>query len=323
MLSLKYRNCNDAFPVTMMYLREKGVSLPSRAGTVLEYPEPVSIMYSNPMERVLFSPERNINPFLHFFEPLWILAGQNDVAFMSNLVKRFEEYSDDGVTYAAAYGHRLRHPSDQIAKAIARLKKNPDDRQVVLQIRRPDDLWYTGKDTACNTSIMLKIRDGKLNCHVQNRSNDAIWGGPAGGANYPQFTVLQEYIAGHVGCGIGVYHQTTDSMHVYTDNPQWCKLKDLSVSVYDPYEVGMVKPRSMMEEPNLFDIDLFDFFLRGKRSEFESAYFNEVVAPMWVSFVSWKENKTGDEQALYVKAEDWQMVTVNWIKRNGRNGSLF
>jgi thymidylate synthase len=316
MLSLKYRNCNDAFPVTMMYLREKGVALSSRNGSVIEYPEPVSVMYSNPTERVLFSPERNINPFLHFFEPLWILAGQNDVAFMSNLVGQFSEYSDDGVTYAAAYGHRLRYPVDQLVEAIARLKKNPDDRRVVLQIRRPDDIYYTGKDAACNLAIALKIRNGKLNIHVFNRSNDAIWGGPAGGANYPQFTVIQEYIAGHIGCEIGSYHQTTDSMHVYVDNPQWSKLKDLPVSVYDPYEVGDVKAYPMMKEPDLFDSDLFDFFLRGKRSGFESVYFNEVVTPMWDSFTCWKEKaNNGTHLASQIQASDWREAVHAWINR--------
>lgn len=323
MLSLKYRNCNDAFPVTMMYLREQGVALPSRNGPVLEYPEPVSIMYSDPTERVLFSPERNINPFLHFFEPLWILAGQNDVAFMKRLVDKFDSYSDNGVTYAAAYGDRMRNSDDQIAEAIARLKKNPDDRRVVLQIRRPNDMFYDGKDTACNLCVALKIRNGKLNAHVFNRSNDAVWGGPAGGANYPQFTVLLEYIAGHVGCEVGVYHQTTDSMHVYTENPQWEKLKNLDIAVYDPYAVGAVTPHPMMDQPDLFDIDLFDFFLRDKRSDFESRYFNNVVAPMWVSFTAWKDSKSGEDQALRVKATDWQMATVNWIRRNGKNRDLF
>ena len=314
MLALTYTNCNEAFPVTMMMLRDQGVKYSSRNGDVLEYPEPVSIMYTRPQERVLFCSKRNINPFLHFFEPLWILQGRNDVAFLASIVSRFKEYSDDGETFAAAYGHRLRYPVDQIERAIRRFKKDPDDRRVVLQIRTPEDIAYNGKDAACNVSIALKIRKGKLNLHVFNRSNDAIWGGPAGGANYPQFTMLQEYIAGHVGVGIGTYHQTTDNMHVYVDNPQWPKLKNLSLVCDDPYADGTVRPYPMMLQPELFDIDLYEFF-HDKRKGFRSVFFNDVVVPMYETFRAYKEGENAMEIAYEIGDSVWQHAVMRWVMR--------
>lgn len=314
MLALTYNNCNDAFPVTMMLLREQGVLRPSRNGDMLEYPEPVSVKYLNPKERVLFCPKRNINPFLHFFEPLWILQGRNDVDFLASIVSRFKEYSDDGETFAAAYGHRLRYPIDQIERAIRRFKKDPDDRRVVLQIRTPEDIAYYGKDAACNVSIALKIRDGKLNLHVFNRSNDAIWGGPAGGANYPQFTMLQEYIAGHIGVKVGTYHQTTDSMHVYVDNPQWKTLKNVDLVSEDPYQYDDVKPYPMMLQPELFDIDLYEFF-HDKRKGFRSVFFNDVVVPMYETFKAYKDNENALEIANEVGAADWRIAVQNWLQR--------
>lgn len=317
MLSIKARNVNEAFPVGILHLRERGVALPSRNGPVLEYPEPVSVMYERPTERVLFDKNRAINPFLHFFEPLWILAGQCDVKFLSNIVKRFEDYSDNGMTFYGAYGERMHA---QIPEAVDLLRANHDDRRVVLMIRRPDDMWYDGKDQPCNLSVALKIRDNKLNIHVFNRSNDFIWG--LTGANMPQFSTLQEYLAGLIGVEVGVYHQTTDSMHVYTENPQWDKLKGTSLVYDDPYDGEVTHyPLFAGEEidpacpfDNAFNCDLHDFFRYGKRDGFESLYFRDVVQPMWETFIAHKMNKDGLKHVSGVKATDWKLVTRQWLE---------
>ncbi len=315
METITARNVNDAYPVGLMYLREKGVELSSRNGPVIEYPDPVSIKYLEPTERVLFDQFRKINPFLHFFEPLWILAGQEDVAFLAKIVSRFLDYSDNGITVHGAYGHRLMYPNDQIHKAIQLLKNDPDDRRVVLQIRHPKDMWYTGKDSPCNIAVACKIRNGKLNIHVFNRSNDYIWG--MLGANHPQFSTLLEYMAGQIGCGVGHYHQTTDSMHVYTElNDKWNECKFTSIFVNDPYEQGMVKPYPMFEGvENVadFDKDLFSFFEDGERVNFITPYFNDVVKPMWAAFIDHKNHKDGLKHVLNIAAQDWQLVTKRWL----------
>lgn len=282
------------------------------------------ITYTRPMERVLFCPVRRINPFLHFFEPLWILAGRNDVEFMKNLVGRFAEYSDDGKTFNAAYGHRLRYPNDQIEQAILRLKKNPDDRQVVLQIRHPDDMWYFGKDTACNISIALKIRDGRLNIHVFNRSNDAIWGGPAGGANFPQFTTLQEYLAGSIGCMVGWYHHTTDSMHAYVDTPDWKRVSERHLGIVNLYSTTISPFRLFTGGATkaAFDHDLQSFFTNpNSEQSYTTDYFKKVVAPMWETFKRYRDGQ-GDESYVPVAAEDWGFAVRNWLKPKSNRAAL-
>jgi hypothetical protein len=316
MESITARNVNDAFPIGLMFLRESGVPRDSRNGPVIEMVDPVSIKYLEPTERVLFDSTRAINPFLHFFEPFWVLAGQNDVAFLANIVKQYNEYTDDGKTLAGAYGHRMMYPDDQIREAINILKRDPDSRRVVLQIRVPEDMWYNGKDVPCNTAVACKIRDGMLNIHVFNRSNDYIWG--MTGANMPQFSVLQEYIAGKIGCGVGTYHQTTDSMHVYTElNTKWEECKWTSVLVVDPYDQGEVKPYEMfagVKDPDHFDEDLFGFFEDGQEGLFRTPFFRDVFSPMWETFKAHKKDKTGLQYVDGVLASDWRKVTKRWLK---------
>jgi thymidylate synthase len=313
-----YENCNDAWPQTVRMLQRSGVMETSRNGRVLRAPAPVTISYSQPTQRVLFCSKRNINPYLHFFEPLWILAGRRDVDFLANIVSRFRNYSDDGKNFNAAYGFRLRAGVDQIHAAIKRLKRNPQDRQVVLQIRHPDDILYEGKDTACNLCAALDIRDGKLNIHVFNRSNDVVWGGPAGGANFPQFTMLLEYLAGHIGVGVGLYHHTTNNMHAYVDTPDWERVQDVPY-IANPYPILGIRPHPLFEtgvDPADFDDDLFNFFSRGNCVDSHTLFFREVVAPMWESFLRYRQ---GSRQCYVpVAAQDWDLAQKSWLQRKNK-----
>jgi hypothetical protein len=108
------RNVNDALGTGLALFDEstnvkRQQCRPNAAGnTTLEHDGLVVTHYSHPCERVLFSPRRNANPFFHFFEALWILAGSNDVQWLSHFNKRMAEFSDNGRTFHGAYGYRLR-----------------------------------------------------------------------------------------------------------------------------------------------------------------------------------------------------------------------
>ena len=60
-----------------------------------------------------------------------------------------------------------------------------DDNNIFAKILR--------EEIPCNTAIYFKVREGKLNMTVSNRSNDVIWG--TFGANVVHMSILQEYVA--------------------------------------------------------------------------------------------------------------------------------
>lgn len=333
MKTIKAVNVNDAYYVGILMLKEQGKLQKSQHGDTLEMPEPVSVMYCNPRQRVLFDSVRDANPFLHFFEALWIIRGRDDEAFLRYLVPNMSKYSDDGVSFYGAYGFRMQNTDlqqslgNQLEEAVRRLQENPDDRQVVLQIRYPDDMWYKGKDQPCNLAVALKVRDGALNMHVLNRSNDFIWG--LTGANVVQFSTLLEYLAGRIGVEVGVYHQTTDSMHVYV-NEQWEKVSESNNFTPDAYLCGDVRPYPMMQG----DLDdwhddleiFFQVFDSGVRSwpRANSPFFRDVVWPMWATFIAYKDYRTTKAElqadmcfvsSAHIAAEDWKLAVNEWMNR--------
>ncbi len=228
---ISVNDINEALPRGLAHLRDSGVWQDSRAGRVLVAPTPVTTVYFNPRRRVLFDPVRDANPFFHLFEALWILAGRRDVRSLATFNKRMAEYSDNGVTFHAPYGYRLRSTFalDQIETATAMLDRDLGSRQAVLLIWHPVlDLGAASKDIPCNDMVFLRLVEDKdlikpytrrLDITVCNRSNDVIWG--AYGANIVQFSVLQEYLAAKLGAAVGTYYQVSNNYHVYEANPYW------------------------------------------------------------------------------------------------------
>lgn len=213
--------------------------------------------YERPCERVLFNPARDANPFFHFFESLWILAGRRDVGFLSQFNSTIKNYSDNGDTFHAAYGYRLRRhfrtgdgeEIDQLVRVIEMLREEPDTRRAVMMIWDPrEDLATHSRDIPCNDTVMFKLRDKVLDMTVCNRSNDAIWG--AYGANAVQFSVLQEFVAHTVNADVDYYRQVSDNFHVYPDQSTWINyMADTqSDSLVDPYtEEVRVRPYRLIK----------------------------------------------------------------------------
>ena len=76
------RNVNDGFIKALDKIETEHIVLESRAGEVMEFPTPVTTVYKNPTERVLFEEIRDANPFFHFMESVWMLAGRNDLEYV-------------------------------------------------------------------------------------------------------------------------------------------------------------------------------------------------------------------------------------------------
>jgi thymidylate synthase len=237
---IRARNPHHALPSALDYLRTTGVERASRNGPVLVAPEVVTTIYSNPLERVVFWPERDANPFFHLYESLWMLAGREDVLPLEGYVKNMKNYSDDGVTIHGAYGNRWRNVwMDQLLVIAKRLKHDPNDRRCVLQMWDSNlDLDRNYKDVPCNLTATFQMDElGRLNLVVFCRSNDIIWG--CYGANAVHFSFLLEYMAAFIDCSVGTLTQVSVNWHGYLNTLE--QVKDLHVTEEDnPYDQGVV-----------------------------------------------------------------------------------
>lgn len=329
------RNVNEALKLGIQLIQTEGEFRPSRGGDTIEIPCPVATVYQKPWERVLISEQRDANPFFHLMEALWILAGREDVKFLTEFNKRMGEYSDDGVIFNAPYGYRLRNGNcnarlDQLSETIKILKENPDSRQAVMQIWDEDDLVHNTKDKACNMSVVFRIRNGNLDMTVYNRSNDMIWG--AYGANVVQFSMLQEYVAAKIGnVGLGHYTQISNAFHVYTSGPGgevWDRLKNNYHSYGEEYDDDVHQQIYMLpSDMDDFEHDLSMFFRayddhgdHGLREVsdmvcWKSQYFNRLVLPMLAVFLTHKQHgpRAALDYAHHIECDAWCIAAQQWL----------
>lgn len=319
---------NEALSSALRYMEHCGIEESSRNGFVLVAPEPVITEYRNPMNRVVFSPLRNANPFFHLMEALWMLDGRNDLAWPMFFNKRFAEYSDDGEIIHGAYGYRWRNwfERDQLKQIVEHLKLHPNSRRAVLTMWDGSaDLGCSSKDVPCNTQVYFDLRQGDLNMTVCCRSNDLWWG--AYGANVVHFSILQEYLAAWLAVPIGVYRQFSNNFHLYTEVIAKEDLIKIAVDVdaHDNYSSvpGSCQPHSLRcwnTPMELWDHDLRMFLLDPYGDvNYQHNFFNDVAAPM---YAAWYDRKNGTSSGILsaqaIGVPDWRVACVEWIVRADR-----
>lgn len=108
-----------------------------------------------------------------------------------------------------AYTYHQRY-ADQYQFIIDELRRNPWSRRAVMDIRRPEDMG--SEDPACWQHVQYFIREGKLDCMVLFRSNDAC---KAAFMNAFALIMLQKKIADELGVEVGTYTHRANSFHCY------------------------------------------------------------------------------------------------------------
>jgi hypothetical protein len=307
MNNISGRNVNVVLANACWLLATSGIKEETRVGPVVSSPRPVMVEYLRPRERVLLWPERKANPFFHFFEALWMLAGRRDLAYLEQFNGRMREFSDDGKVFHGAYGYRWRqHFSlDQLTALIKMLTVDPLTRRAVLTMWEPDyDLSSPSKDIPCNTHIYFRVVKDRLTMTVCNRSNDLVWG--LCGANVVHFSVLHEFVAHATGNLMGSYYHFTNNLHIYDSVPK----RDIYSRPFidDKYAVSSARggveamPMCTVRWENwLLDCQAFVEASEPENGKYHDQWFNAVAVPMWLA---WRDHSAAPLKSCI--AEDWR-----------------
>jgi thymidylate synthase len=238
MTEYRFRDINSALPVLMKSVMENGEELSSRNGKVQEilYPH---IVLEESWRREIITPGRNASLPAQIAETMWVLAGRNDIGWLSNYLPRAAEFSDNGTTWRGAYGARLRKWRrredsndilDQLAWVVDLLKHDRATRRAIMSIYDPDTDSADGLDIPCNNWVHFLSRLGELHMHVTIRSNDLMWG--FSGINAFEWSALQEIVAGLLGVKVGELHFSVSSLHIY--DRHWRKAREIASQVSYP-----------------------------------------------------------------------------------------
>lgn len=103
---------------------------------------------------------------------------------------------------------------DQVQRAIDMLKTNPNSRRIVVSAWHPGVLDEM-RLPPCHVMYIFNVADGRLNCHLTQRSGDIALGIPFNLACYSALTMA---IAGETGLKPGTFAHTIVDAHIYENH---------------------------------------------------------------------------------------------------------
>ena len=185
-------------------------------------------------------------------ELIWLLSGDTNIKYLhDNNVTIWDEWADENGDLGPVYGHQWRNFNsqgiDQIKDVIERIKKNPQDRRLIVTAWNPVQIEQMALPP-CHCFFQFDVTpDGRLNCMLYQRSCDMFLGVPFNIASYALLTMM---IAQVCGLKAGEFVHTLGNAHIYSNHFEQVKLQ-LSRK---PYPLPIMKIN-----PNVKDIDDFKF----------------------------------------------------------------
>lgn len=119
------------------------------------------------------------------------------------------------------YEHVLAEPIDQIQELVNNInavKANPhhkSGRRLILTAWNPADIDEMRGPFACHTLSHFMVTDGKLSCHMFQRSADMFLGVPF---NIASYALLTHILAKVCGLEVGEFVHTISDAHIYENH---------------------------------------------------------------------------------------------------------
>ena len=175
---------------------------------------------------------------LHFksiaVELLWFLRGDTNIKFLKDHgVTIWDEWADANGELGPVYGKQWRswevqdvvleevRQIDQIKNVIETIKKNPNDRRLIVSAWNPADVPKM-KLPPCHTMFQFLVIDGKLNCHMFQRSADLFLGVPY---NIASYALLIHMVAHVTGLEVGDFLHSFTDLHLYVNHLEQVNLQ--------------------------------------------------------------------------------------------------
>lgn len=163
------------------------------------------------------------------YELLWFLQGDTNIAYLNeNGVRIWDEWADEHGNLGPVYGKQWRswecsdgRTVDQISKAVFTIKENPDSRRIIINAWNVGDLDKMAL-TPCHCLFQFYVADGKLSCHLYQRSADVFLGVPFNIASYALLTMMMAQVT---GLQPGDFVHTFGDVHLYNNHIEQAQLQ--------------------------------------------------------------------------------------------------
>ena len=164
-----------------------------------------------------------------FAELLWFLRGDTNVRWLQERgVSIWDEWADENGELGPVYGYQWRHwrtpegrEIDQIAQVIQNLRSRPDSRRHIVSAWNPADVEKMALPP-CHALFQFYVANGRLSCHMYQRSADVFLGVPFNIASYALLTMMVAQV-----CDLepGDFVHSFGDVHLYANHLEQAKLQ--------------------------------------------------------------------------------------------------
>ena len=212
----------------MRHVRDKGVRKMDRTGTgtisVFGYQMRFDLADGFPLVTTKKLHLRSI-----IYELLWFIRGETNIKYLKdNKVSIWDEWADANGDLGPVYGAQWRSwPArdggviDQLADVVARIKKTPDSRRLLVTAWNPADVDKMALPP-CHCLFQFYVADGKLSCQLYQRSADIFLGVPF---NIASYALLTHMVAQVTGLKVGEFVHTLGDAHLYLNHMEQAELQ--------------------------------------------------------------------------------------------------
>jgi thymidylate synthase len=149
---------------------------------------------------------------------------------------------------------------DQLQDVINQIRTNPDSRRLIVSAWNPEDVINAGAKGSkaalppCHVMFQFYVANGKLSCHLLQRSADSFLGA---NFNIPSYSLLTHLIAHECGLEVGEFVYSISDAHIYSNHVEQVK-EQLSRDLR-PLPTLVINSN----KKSLFDIELEDLVIEG------------------------------------------------------------
>ncbi len=195
------------------------------------------------------------------YELLWFIKGDTNVKYLQEHgVRIWNEWADENGDLGPIYGAQWRNWNgdgiDQLAEVIATLKRNPNDRRMIVSAWNPSQLAAMHLPP-CHMMFQFYVANGKLSCMLYQRSCDMFLGVPFNIASYALLTMM---IAQVCELKLGDFVHVLGDTHIYHNHFEQVKEQLSRV----PLELPQMKINPDIKDINDFKFE--DFELQNYQS---------------------------------------------------------
>ena len=205
----------------MRHVRDNGVRKDDRTGTgtlsVFGHQMRFDLSAGFP---VVTTKKLHLRSIIH--ELLWFLSGDSNIAYLKdNGVSIWDEWADDSGELGPVYGVQWRSwpetnggKIDQIRELVANLRQNPDSRRLLVSAWNVAEIPKMALPP-CHCMFQFYAAEGKLSCHLYQRSADTFLGVPF---NIASYALLTHMIAQQADLNVGEFIWTGGDCHLYLNH---------------------------------------------------------------------------------------------------------